>query len=300
VELLEPRWVPSLTSLASFGGGNPYGGLVEDNKGNFFGTTKSGGTNFDGTVFEIAAGSWTYTTIGVFAGSNGANPQDTLILDSSGNLFGTTYGGGSSVYGTGTVFELPYNAGTGSYGTISTLASFNLTNGLYPQAGLVEDRSGNLFGTTYRGGSSIYGTVFELPYSAGTGSYGTIRTLASFNLTNGALPWGGLVEDRSGNLFGTTEEGGSSDAGTVFELPYNAGTGRYGAISTLASLNVTNGEYPEGGLVEDSSGNLFGSTAYGGSSDVGTVFELPYNAGTGGYGTISTLASFNVTNGTFP
>ena len=153
-------------------------------------------------------------------------------------------------------------------GTIITLAS---SNGEYASS-LVEDSSGNLFGTTNLGGASGYGTVFEV--AAGSG---TITTLASFNGGNGAYP-NGVIEDSSGNLFGTTQGGGPSDApmngvfgyGTVFEVAAGSGT-----ITTLANFNGSNGEYPYTDVVEDSSGNLFGTTFFGGANNDGTVFELP-------------------------
>ena len=316
----------TITTLASFtgaNGANPNGGLIEDSSGNLFGTTSYGGPSGDGTVFEVADGSGTITTLASFTGNNGANPSGGLIEDSSGNLFGTTNGGGPS--GDGTVFEVAAGSGT-----ITTLASFNGANGANPQGGLVEDSSGNLFGTTCEGGPnglrhgvrggrrqrhhhhpgllqrrqrrqpqrqpdrgqqrqslrhhlpmavpSGDGTVFEV--AAGSG---TITTLASFTGANGAYPYGGLVEDSSGNLFGTTPRGGTSGDGTVFEVDHGSGT-----ITTLASFNGTNGASPQGGLVEDSSGNLFGTTSQAGPSGDGTVFEVAT-----GSGTITTLASFN-------
>jgi len=135
------------------------------------------------------------------------------------------------------------------------LASFTGSNGSSPYAGVVEDGSGNLFGTTEVGGSG-YGTVFEWVKSAGT-----LSVLASFSGGNGANPYAGLVEDTSGNLFGTTAYGGSgfnglpsSGAGTIFEWVQSAGT-----LSVLASFTGSNGEEPKAGLVQDTSGNLFGS-----------------------------------------
>jgi len=198
-------------------------------------------------------------TLASFNGSNGESPFAGLVEDRSGNLFGTTGQGGA--FNDGTVFKVA--AGSGS---IITLASFNGPNGQQPVGGLVEDSSGNLFGTTYIGGASSAGTVFEVV--AGSGS---ITTLASFNGANGAVPDGGVVEDRSGNLFGTTLGGGGpSNDGTVFELAAGSGS-----ITTLASFNGANGGGPAAGLVEDRSGNLFGTTELGGASGDGTVFEVP-------------------------
>ena len=272
-----------VTTLASFdvSKGYPIGGVVEDRSGNLFGTAPFGGDYADGMVFEIQAGSGAVTTLASFNGTNGAGPNG-VVEDSIGNLFGTTDGGGS---GDGTVFEI--KAGSGA---VTTLASFNGFNGAYPDGGVVEDSSGNLFGTTSSGG--VYGgnfgdgTVFEI--KAGSGA---VTTLASFDGANGASPEGGVVEDSSGNLFGTTTEGGAyGAAGTVFEI--QAGSG---AVTTLASFNGANGQNPQGGVVEDSSGNLFGATCGGGADDDGTVFEIM-----AGSGPVTTLASFNGANGQTP
>jgi uncharacterized repeat protein (TIGR03803 family) len=276
----------TITPLASFEGPNgatPYGGVIEDNSGNLFGTTLGGGPGFsgsgtgDGTVFEIQAGTHALTTLASFNGTNGAGPNG-VIEDSNGNLFGTTQSGG--LYGNGTVFEV--QAGSG---TITTLANFSVaSNAFAPSAGLVMDSKGNLFGTTSEGGPSNAGAVFEV--QAGSGS---ATTLASFNGTNGFRPMAGLIEDSSGNLFGTTSGGGTSSDGTLFEVQAGSGT-----VTTLASFNGTNGADPEDSLIEDINGNLFGTTA-GSVSGYGTVFEMQ-----AGSGTIVTLASFNGTNGARP
>ena len=270
-----------ITTLASFDGTNgafPIGGLVEDKSGDLFGTTSEGGAYGDGTVFEVLSGSGVITTLASFDGTNGSEPLGSLVLDSSGNLFGTTEDGGADGYGT--VFEV--QAGSG---TITTLASFDDANGYGPAGGLVDDSSGNLFGTTFGGGADDDGTVFEV--QAGSGA---ITTLASFDDTNGANPVAGLVDDSSGDLFGTTENGGTDDDGTVFEVQAGSGT-----ITTLASFDYANGYGPAGGLVLDSSGDLFGTTSGGGAHGLGSVFEVQ-----AGSGTITTLASFNGTNGSEP
>ena len=168
--------------------------------------------------------------------------------------------------------------------TLTTLASFDSANGAYPVAGLIEDSSGNLFGTTLQGGSSFDGTVFEILQGSGT-----VTTLVNFNGTNGRDPQGGLALDSSGNLFGTTEYGGTDDDGTVFEILQGSGS-----VTTLANFNVANGAYPEAGLALDSSGNLFGTTAGGGTAGDGTVFEVLHASGT-----VSTLGSFNQSNGVY-
>jgi uncharacterized repeat protein (TIGR03803 family) len=269
------------TTLASFTGSNgahPLAGLVMDGSGNLYGTTDIGGALGYGTVFELAHGSSTITILASFNGTDGANPFDGLVLDSSGNLYGTTEAGGAST--DGTVFELAKGSGT-----ITTLASFNGTNGSFPYPGLLMDSRGNLYGTTFSGGASNDGTVFEL-----TKGSGTITTLASFSGKNGSNPEAPLIMDGSGNLYGTTEAGGASNAGTVFELAHGASK-----ITTRASFNGKNGSNPVTGLVMNGSGNLYGTTGDGGAFGDGTVFELAKGATK-----ITTLASFNGTNGANP
>jgi uncharacterized repeat protein (TIGR03803 family) len=273
-------------TLASFdgaAGGSPAYDLVGDDRGNLFGTTTgngASGVNVKGTVFEVVANSGIVTTLASFNGANGAYPAAGLVRDRSGNLYGTTTSGGAN--NLGTVFELAANSGT-----ITTLASFaiGLDTGS-PDTRLVRDSNGNLFGTSGRGLIGSHGTVFEV--AAGSG---VITTIASFNSTNGYDSHAGLVEDGSGNLFGVTDGGGANDLGTVFKVA--AGSG---GITTLASFNGSNGANPRNaGLFEDSSGNLFGTTLYGGAHNQGTVFEVA--AGTG---TITTLASFAGANGANP
>jgi uncharacterized repeat protein (TIGR03803 family) len=272
----------SLTTLATFNGTNgsgAYSGLLADASGNLYGTTLDGGTSSKGTVYEIAAGTHTLSTLVTFNGTNGLYPQSgTLIADASGNLYGTTngYPGTSN----GTVFEIA--AGTH---VLTTLATFSGSNGSLPVGGLIADSSGNLYGITELGGSNNDGTVYEI--AAGTHA---ISTLVNFNGTNGKNPWCTLVADSHGNMFGTTELGGANSNGTVFEIA--AGTH---AFSTIA-CNYSSGILPFGGLIIDANGNLYGTANGGGSADgYGTVFEIA--AGTN---TFTALATFNGANGSYP
>jgi uncharacterized repeat protein (TIGR03803 family) len=259
----------TITTLA-FVGGTPRGGLVLDASGTLYGTTQSGGLG-DGTVFELARG--TITTLAAFPDPTGSSPYANVIMDSGGNLYGTTQYGGTLGYGT--VFEVAAGSGT-----ITTLSSFDGTDGSDPLGGLVMDGSGNLYGTTYTGGLYGYGTVFKV--AAGSS---TITRLTSFNATDGANPDGALIMDSSGNLYGTTYDGGAANTGTVFELAHGSH-----AITTLATLGFGNYNfYPLGGLVMDGSGNLYG-TAYGSGAVVlspGTVFEVA-----AGSHRLTTLAMF--------
>jgi uncharacterized repeat protein (TIGR03803 family) len=273
----------SLTTLAildSAAGLDPVGALVEDSSGNLFSTAVAGGSiDNDGTVFEVPHGSSTSTTLAVFHGSNGAKPMAGLVLDSAGNLFGTTSEGGA--FGDGTIFELAKGSGT-----ITTLASFNGTNGSNCQAPLVADSSGNLFGTTAGGGSADLGTVFELAKGSGV-----ITVLAQFNGINGTNPEGTLLLDSSGNLFGTTIGGGPSFSnGTVFEVRKGSGT-----ITTLASFTGSIGAFVYSGVVADSAGNLYGTAVQGGAASKGMVFEVQK-----GSSSVTALANFTGPDGANP
>jgi uncharacterized repeat protein (TIGR03803 family) len=205
-----------------------------------------------------------------FNARNGEYPLSSPVLDSSGNLWGTTQGGG--VYGEGTIYEVAKGSST-----IKTVVSFDGTDGAYPWSGLTFDSSGDIFGVTGGGGPDGDGTVFEI--LKGTS---TVNTLASFNGSNGNFPRGPVVLDSSGDLFGAAYQGGADSDGCVFEVVKGSG-----AITVLASFTGANGEDPTGGVVIDGSGNLFGTAYYGGADGYGDIWEL-----VDGSGTIMPLASF--------
>ncbi len=274
----------AVTDLASFQYGSffdPIGNLVEDSRGDLFGIANRGGAEGDGVVYELTAGSGTLAEIASFDGTNGSFggvEEAGLVIDSQGDLYGTTYEGGA--HNDGTVFEIV--AGSGA---ITTLASFNGSDGEAPNGGLLLDQSGDLFGTTFLGGAHQDGTLFEI--AAGSG---TITTLTSFSGGLFTGPAGALVEDSGGNFFGTTLSGGSDGDGTIYEV-----AARSGSVTTLATFNAENGSDPEGGVVLDSRGDLFGTTVYGGAYNDGTVFELA-----AGSSTIATLVTFKGSNGANP
>jgi uncharacterized repeat protein (TIGR03803 family) len=225
-ELVNNNGTYTLNTLFNFNGSNvstPNGGLLADANGDLFGTSEYGGSNNDGTVFELVKsnGSYTLNTLISFSSGNGSvSPDGGLIADANGDLFGTTGAGGPS--NLGTVFELVNN--NGAY-TLDTLVNFNGGNGTNPDSGLIADANGDLFGTTQKGGTNNYGTVFELVNNHG--SY-TLNTLVNFNRSDGAIPRTRLIADGNGNLFGTTQAGGPNftppsaggpnDVGTVFEI----------------------------------------------------------------------------------
>jgi len=277
---------PTLTTLATLAatGTHPYGVLVEDAAGNLYGTTglsptdKGGSATTQGTIFELVKGASTVTTLATFNGVNGADPVAGLTLDAAGNLFGATAYGGSA--GDGTLFELAKGATA-----VTTLATFAGANGSVPQSVLTADAAGDLFGVTNLGGSANVGTVFELVKGATA-----VTTLASFNGPNGSYGEGGVTIDGAGNIYGTTVYGGSSGSGTIFELVKGATT-----VTTVASFTGPNGSTARSGVTADAAGNLFGVTYDGGSSNVGTIYELAKGATA-----VATLATFTGANGANP
>lgn len=263
-------------------GFGPVGGLILDASGNLYGTTSSGGAySYYGTVFELSPqpdGSWMETILHSFNFNNvdGWNPGSGLIFDAQGNLYGTTYAGGAN--DAGTVYELTPTAG-GAW-TEQMLHSFadDGHDGYNPDAGLVFDAAGNLYGATIFGGptrSSGVGTIFELsPQGDGSWTETIIHNFNNGNEAGGGEPIGSLMIDALGNLYGTASAGGSHKGGTVFELSPKAGGGWTDKLLHNFSENGKDGYAPEAGLVFDSSGNLYGTTEAGGAANGGTVFEI--------------------------
>jgi len=276
-------------------GAYPVAGLVQASDGNFYGTTNGGGGNGVGTVFKITPGG-TLTRLYSFcsrsACTDGANPGAGLIQAADGNFYGTTYYGGASEScypGCGTVFKITPR------GTLTTLHSFDGTDGANPSGGLIQATDANFYGTTYEGGAKGGGTVFKI--TAG----GTLTTLYSFcvktNCTDGSGPDGGLVQATNGNFYGTTFGGGAncapSGCGTVFELTPE------GTLTTLHSFDGADGSEASGALVQATNGNFYGTTEQGRVSDrciggCGTVFEITPA------GTLTTLHSFDFADGESP
>ncbi len=300
LELENRRLLSGLETIASFNGAgmngdgaNPYGVVTPDANGNLWGATASGGAYNDGTVWEITASnvaSGTITTIASFDGAgpigNGSGPYG-VTFDASGDLFGTAASGGAN--GDGTVWEITAN--NVASGTITTLASFDGTNGANPSGGVTLDANngnlGNLFGTTINGGPNSDGTVWEIKAPNPNLNNNPITTLASFNGTNGSGP-NGAAFDANGDLFGTTNTGGvnNNNDGTAWEITASS-LQTTPTITTLASFNgTTDGSGPNGATI-DADGNLFGTTGFGGANGFGTVWEI-----TTWSNTITPLASF--------
>jgi len=292
-------------------GGYPNWGVTADTSGNLYGTTYGGGLGF-GTVFELSPdgnGSWTYTVLYSFGGKDdGKHPSGPIMLDRDGNLYGTTESGGA--HGYGVVFELTLRSGSWQE---TPLYSFRGgLDGKFPIAGVIMDRKGNLFGTTYNGFKPA--TVFELTAVQGvwgkrvlyrTPTSGAGLTLdAAGNLylasyysvfklaptghgewiatvlhTSTGYPKDGYwnasapVFDQAGNLYGCTEAGGRNDEGTLYRLVPQSDRGWKEQV-LLSFAGAYTGSAPSGNLILDASGNVFGITAWGGSHAYGKAFEL--------------------------
>ena len=256
-------WTESV--LHSFTGGADgavpgYGALVFNHAGNGFGTTTLGGINNGGVVYELTRTQQGWTESVAYTLSDlttGTDPYSGLIVDNTGNLYGTASSAGG--LGNGSVYQLtPSGSGlTGQY-----LYAFPVRDpdaGSTPYGGLVFDASGNLYGTTVNGGANGVGTIYELSPS---GSGWSESVLFSFT-GNYPGPKYGLAIDAAGNLYGTTFQGGAHQNGSVFRLSYTNGQWVYTDLHDFAG--GADGLFPLGGVAIDANGNLFGTTEIGGN-----------------------------------
>jgi len=258
-------------------GAYPLAALVQAPNGYFYGTTVEGGTSGLGTVFQITPSA--LTTLHSFNGADGQTPWAGLAQGSDGNFYGTTANGGSGNNG-GTVFKITPS------GTLTTLYTFcaetSCADGQHPEAGLVQAANEDFYGTTSEGGANNGGTVFEIT------STGTLTTLYSFcaqsGCADGKLPNAGLVWAADGDFYGTTMTGGANGAGTVFKITPS------GTLTTLyyfcSQTGCADGASPDATLVQATDGNFYGTTAAGGATGGGGVFEITPS------GSVTALHSF--------
>jgi uncharacterized repeat protein (TIGR03803 family) len=277
------------TVIYNFQGGTgdgafPYYDLAFDAAGNLYGTTASGGIDWNspsrgwGTVFELSpsGGKWTEKVIHFFA--TNYRPLSGLIINKAGDMFGET--GGSATGVGGSIFGMK-NESTGW--KFETLFNFDGTDGGVPLAGLIFDNAGNLYGMTGSGGAVCCGTVFEL--QRGANNTWTNSVLYSFGgLTDGGFPNAPLVSNASGKLYGTTMAGGdlscgsdNEGCGVVFELTLSRGIWTETVLHSFT--DSPDGNNPQAGMTFDKAGNLFGTTTVGGTDGYGTVFELMPQSG---------------------
>jgi uncharacterized repeat protein (TIGR03803 family) len=236
-------------------GANPYAGLVQGSDGNFYGMTRAGGTNNYGTVFRISP-SGSETNLHSFGGPlDGLTPFAGLIQASDGNFYGTTDGGGTN--GDGTVFRI---SPVGAYTSLYSFVGYP-SDGSYPQAGLVQGSDSNFYATTKEGGMNSRGTIFRITPS------GTETTLYSFGSSpnDGNFPEAGLVRGSDGNLYGTTDGGGTNpcQCGTVFRI---SPSGSYSNLYSFGGPFYGGGSLPQAALVQGSDGNFYGTTVTGGTN----------------------------------
>ncbi len=283
--------VPKLTTLYSFTGQNgdgasPYAGVIQGSNGTLFGTTCFGGLFGAGTVFQLTppsgpSSTWTETVLYSFTGGvDGGYPYASVVLGSSGALYGTTNYGGT--VGKGTVFELSPPGVSGGPWIETVLYSFSGPDGATPYASLVIDSHGVLYGTTELGGAWGYGTIFQLAPPKAPGAPWTETVLYSFTgLGDGAYPYAPLVMGPNGALYGTVAFGGSSGKGSAFELAPPPIPGGQWTQTLLYSFKGSDGGFPYAGPILDATGSLYGTTPGGVAAGKGTAFKLTPPAGTG-------------------
>jgi uncharacterized repeat protein (TIGR03803 family) len=260
-------------------GAYPEAGLTIDAAGNLYGTASWGGNVYGGVVFKLARrNNWKYRVVYSLLGAYNGHSYAGVTFDNAGNLYGTTNGG--SCFRGGTVFKLtPRNHDEWYYRLLYKFTPEG-KDGACPSSAVTLDPQGNVYGTTARGGAYDVGVVYQLTPRKHELWQETV--LHSFNLNDGAEPYGGLVRDASGDFYGTLTAGGKNGLGSVFKLTlikHEAGPDS-GAVTILLNFNGKNGIFPYGGLVFDAQGNLYGTTYYGGNlSDCnyqgcGVVFKL--------------------------
>lgn len=270
-------WTAVAPGFSSNVGLCPCSELIQDANGNFYGTAQGGGTLGLGTVFELTPGGVPMArTLHSFNGQDGSRPAGRLAFDAKGNLFGTTSWGGDNNYGV--VFELS----PGKPWTEKILHSFNLNgvDGTNPAGAVIFDQAGNMYGSTSEGGPVTqcgeflcsYGTVFKIN-AQGQESVLYAFTTNTNGMQDAQYPQGDLAMDAQGNLYGTSESGGTilcdmgantfGGCGTVFEIVLIGG----GAIErVIHEFNGTKGAFPFSNVVFDAQGNLYGTTYEGGTS----------------------------------
>jgi uncharacterized repeat protein (TIGR03803 family) len=253
-------------------GSSPQSFLIEDSQGRLYGTTTAGGAFGGGTVFRITNN--TKTILHSFGfGSDGSAPLGGLAFDSAGNLYGTTSAGGA--HGNGAVFML---SPRGILWGETVLYSFGTgTDGAVPYAGVTLDSVGDVLGTTSAGGTSGYGTIFELSKQ---NSWAETIVYNFTNQDDGAVPYAGLIADGLGNFYGAATEGGSQGGGSIFELTPSGSGWNFNPIQSLPGSGIS-GTFRN--LMLSSTGTIYATTHCDGEYDAGTVYQLVPQGGSWNY-----------------
>lgn len=261
-------------------GANPFGGsLLDAGNGKLYGITNFGGSNSYGTIFSFEPISNIQAKLFDFNGANGESPNGILVKAKDGKLYGTSQGGGISGYGTIFSFD-PLN------NTQTKLFDFNASTGIFPSAGLIQASNGLLYGTTPYSGNNIgSGTIYS--FDPLTNIH---KQVFEFNGTDGANPYGSLMQASNGKLYGMALLGGNSYTGTLFS--FDPSTNTYLKLSDFVE---STGTYPGGMLVEGIGGKLYGMNSTGGSGNLGALFSYDINTGI-----LTNLQDFNGTNGASP
>ncbi|MFZ0314853.1 MAG: choice-of-anchor tandem repeat GloVer-containing protein [Candidatus Korobacteraceae bacterium] len=260
-------WVETvLHRFTGADGAGPVGAVIFDHNGNMDGATSSGGLHNGGIIYQLnASRNWDLVVMYHPYGYPGSG----LTMNHAGDLYGTTFNGGHDLFGS--VYQL---TPSGSGWIETDLYDFtNGSDGSFPQAGVILDGAGNLYGATSVGGTSRGGTVFELTNSNGSWVYNKLYSLTGPvgpRLVVG--PIGNLVMDAAGNLYGTALADGAHGYGSVFKLTPSHGSWTYTSLHDFT--NGSDGGYPYSTLVLDPSGNLYGTASSGGTQGVGVVFEI--------------------------
>ena len=239
-------------------GGDPLAGVIRDSAGNLYGTTDQGGTTYHGVVYELDAAGQETVLYNFTGAADGSYPNASVVRDSAGNLYGTTHGGGATT-NLGVVYKLD------AAGQETVLYTFPFgADGAQPEAGVIRDSAGHLYGTTLNGGTASVGVGYKLDAA------GQETVLHSFTGgTDGEYPYAGVTRDSAGNLYGTTQGGGTGNAGVVYKLDTT------GQETVLYSFSGgADGGYPDASVIQDSVGNLYGTTFNGGTANMGVVYKL--------------------------
>jgi uncharacterized repeat protein (TIGR03803 family) len=250
-----------LTVLHAFDnsdGSAPWGAPVEGRDGALYGTTEDGGSANCGTVYRVTAGG-TFKSLYNFDGTFGCQPLAPLVLGNDGNFYGTTLvlTGGNNP-NLGGIFKIT------PAGAITLLHSFDGTHGYGPYTPLMQASDGNFYGATIGGGNYNNGVVFEMSAA------GAFTDLFDFDPnTDGAEPFSTLVQGTNGILYGTTVYGGTFNSGTIYSIPLGGG-----GLNILYSFDGTSARAPGTPLTQHTNGSFYGTSAWGGSDDLGTFYSL--------------------------